>query len=169
MRLNQQVPASVKRIVFALNSGDFGNTASSWACELPHPRTRPTVALWYLTNKYVHAFEPCGAVPSALKVPDGDLASELAAFMALHGAKTSFVLYPDKSEATDAALAARHFAAGKALLKAAGASRVALVQQDPRWGVGWYKDGIHPTAAGFGVLAAIIGDNLDRFERVGGL
>ena len=48
-----------------------------------------------------HAFETCGAVPAALKLPDGDLTAELAAFMALHGSKTSFVLYPDKREASD--------------------------------------------------------------------
>ena len=115
MRLNPQVPASVKHIVFVLNSGDFGNAASSWACELTHPRTRPTVALWYLTNKYVHAFAPCGTVPAALKVPDGDLAAELQAFMNQHGAKATFVLYPDKPEAADPALAAKGFAAGEAL------------------------------------------------------
>lgn len=63
MRLNPQVPASVKRIVFVLNTGDFGNTASSWACEWTHPRAKPVVALWYLTNKYVHTFAPCGARP----------------------------------------------------------------------------------------------------------
>lgn len=169
LRLNPQVPASVNRIVFVLNSGDFGNTASSWACELTHPRTHPKVALWYLVNKYVHAFEPCGDVPAALKVPDGDLAAELAAFMALHGSKTSFVLYPDKPEAADAALAAQHFAAGQAMLHAAGASRLVHVQQDKRWGVGWYQDGIHPTAAGLKTLATIIHDDLDQLSRVGGL
>lgn len=169
MRLNPQVPTSVNRIVFVLNSGDFGNTASSWACDLTHPRTYPKVALWYVVNKYVHAFEPCGDVPAALKVPDGNLAAELAAFMALHGSITTFVLYPDKPEAADATLAAQHFAAGQALLIAAGATRLVSVLQDKRWGVGWYQDGIHPTAAGFGVLAGIISDDLDRVERVGGL
>jgi len=162
MRLNPQVPVSVRRIVFVLNSGDFDNTASSWSCALTHPRTQPTVALWYLVNKYVHAFEPCGDVPAALKVPDGDLAAELAAFMALHAVKTSFVLYPDKPEAADAALGRQHFAPGQALLQAAGATRLLYVQQDPRWGVGWYQDGIHPTAAGFKTLAAIIGDELTQ-------
>ena len=63
MRLNPQVPNSVKSMVFVLNTGDFGE-ASSFSCELTHPRTRPTVALWYLFNKYVYAFEPCGAVPA---------------------------------------------------------------------------------------------------------
>jgi lysophospholipase L1-like esterase len=54
-------------------------------------------------------------------------------------------------------------------LRQAGAKRALQVQQDPRWGVRWYKDGIHPTAAGFGVLAGIVKDDLDRVERVGGL
>jgi len=117
----------------------------------------------------VYAFEPCGDVPAALKVPDGDLAAELAAFMALHAAKTSFVLYPDKLEAADAALGRQHFAPGQALLQAAGATRLLYVQQDPRWGVGWYQDGIHPTAAGFNTLAAIIRDDLAQPGSPGGL
>jgi len=41
------------------------------------------------------------------------------------------------------------------------------VLQDKRWNSSYYKDGIHPTAAGFGVLAGIIKDDLDRVERVG--
>lgn len=53
----------------------------TWARELTHPRTKPMMALWYLVNKYVHAFEPCGNVPAAFKMPDGDLAAELKAFM----------------------------------------------------------------------------------------
>ena len=126
------------------------------------------MALWYLINKYVHAFEPCGNAPAAFKVPDGDLAAELKAFMSLYGAKTTFVLYPDKPEAADATLKARGFVAGQALLKAAGAARLEPVQQDSRWSGGWYKDGIHPTAAGFKTLATIIKDDLDRFDRVGG-
>jgi len=169
MRLNPQVPARVKSIVFVLNTGDFGNTASSWACEWTHPRSKPPVALWYLTNKYVYNLAPCGSTPAALQVPDGDLAAELKAFINLHGTKTTFVLYPDKQQAADAALAARHFAPGQALLAAAGAKRVVQVQQDKRWNSSYYQDGIHPTAAGFGVLAGIIRDDLDRVEQVGSL
>ncbi len=160
MRLNPQVPAGVSRIVFVLNTGDFGAEASSWACELTHPRNRPTFALWYSVNKYVHSFEPCGEVPAALKVPDGDLAAELQAFMALHAAKTTFVLYPDKTEVSDVALESKGFAAGEAILKKAGATRVVHVLQDKRWNGGLYKDGIHPTAEGNRVLASIIDDAL---------
>jgi hypothetical protein len=158
MRLNPQVPASVSRIVFVLNTGDFGADASSWRCELTHPRTRPTVALWYLFSKYVHSFEPCADVPAALKVPDGDVAAELQAFMAQYAGKTTFVLYPDKTEVADPALEAKGFAAGEAILKAAGATRVVHVLQDKRWNGELYKDGIHPSAAGNRVLAGIIVD-----------
>lgn len=45
MRLTPHVPACVNRIVFVLNTGDFGAEASSWRCELTHRRTQPTVAL----------------------------------------------------------------------------------------------------------------------------
>jgi len=37
---------------------------------------------------------------------------------------------------------------------------VAHVGQDKRWSVGWYKDGIHPTAEGNRVLAGIIDAHL---------
>ena len=50
------------------------------------------MALCYSVNKYVPAFKPGGNAPAALKVPDGDLAAKLKAFMALHGAKTTFIL-----------------------------------------------------------------------------
>ncbi|MDI1246520.1 MAG: hypothetical protein PSV24_14100 [Rhodoferax sp.] len=162
LRLNPQVPASVSHIVFVLNSGDFGAEASSWRCELTHPRVRPTVALWYVLNKYVYTFAPCGDVPAALKVPDGDLAAELQSFMALHGAKTTFVLYPSQTEVADPAAEANGFAAGKALLQASGARRVVHVLHDKRWNGRWYKDGIHPSAEGNRVLADIVLDGVGR-------
>ena len=146
-----------------LCTGDFGNTASSWACELTHPRSRPTVALWYLLNKYGHAFTPCGDIPAALQVPDGNLAAELLAFMAVYGAKTTFILYPGKAEQADVALEARGFAAGEPLLQAAGAKRIVHLQRDPRWQSRWYKDGIHPTPEGNQVLAQVIFDALNHF------
>ena len=71
-------------------------------------------------------------------------------------AKDCIVLNPDKPETADAALVAQHFATGQALLIAVGATRLVPVLQDKRWGVGWYQDGIHPTAAGFKTLAAIM-------------
>jgi hypothetical protein len=159
LRGNSQVLDQVHRIVIILNNGDF-DTASSWSCELTHPTTPPPVAIWYLFNKYVYAFEKCGDVPTGLKVPDGDLAGELKTYLAIHGAKTTFILYPDKSEATDRVLEAKNFEVGATILKTAGAASVIHVAHDSRWNSSWYKDGIHPTPEGNRVLAKIIFDNL---------
>lgn len=158
LRMNPQVPAQVDRVLFVLNSGDFG-AASSWACEATHPRIRPMFALGYLFNKYVYAFEKCGEVPAGLQVPPGDLAAELKAFLTVHGDKAVFVLYPDREEFQSQALMREHFAAGRALLAAAGA-RTVQVAGDARWSMAYYKDGIHPTAEGNRVLAGILGDVL---------
>lgn len=160
MRLNPQVPDNVKSIVFVLNSGDFGAEASSWRCELTHPLKRPKVALWYLFNKYIYAVQPCGDVPAALKVADGDLAAELRDFMFMHGSKTTFVLYPDKSELADPALEEKSFAAGESLLRAAGATKIVHVSKDKRWNEIYYKDGIYPTTEGNRILAEIMSDLL---------
>jgi len=155
LRQNPQVPAQVDRVLFVLNTGDFGE-ASSWACEATHPKARPAVALWYLFNKYVYAFEKCGSVPAGLQVPPGDLAAELNAFLAVHGDKAVFVLYPDRPETQDPALAQAHFAAGRALLASAGARKVVPLTGDARWRTDYYKDGIHPTPEGNQVLARIL-------------
>ena len=64
LRQNPQVLDQMHRIIIVLNSGDFDTTtASSWSCELTHPRSRPLVATWYLFYKYVYAFEKCGEEP----------------------------------------------------------------------------------------------------------
>lgn len=164
LRLNPQVPSSVKAVVLVLNSGDF-ESASSWSCELTHPRTRPTVALWYLFNKYVYAYERCGDIPANLQVQPGNLAEELQAFMTVYGAKTTFILYPGKDEQADSAIEAKGFAAGEALLQAAGATRIVHLQQDARWQSHLYKDGIHPTAKGNLVLAQVIVDALNLHQH----
>lgn len=156
--MNPQVPAQVDKVLFVLNSGDFAQ-ASSWTCEATHPRARPVVALGYLFNKYVHAFEKCGEVPAGLQVPPGDLGAELNAFLAAHGDKAVFVLYPDREELQSQALIQEHFAAGQALLAAAGA-RTVQVADDARWNTAHYKDGIHPTTEGNRVLAGVLGDVL---------
>lgn len=159
LRENPQVLDQVHQIIIILNNGDFEG-ASSWSCELTHPRTRPTVALWYLFNKYVYPFEKCGEVPVSLKVPDGDLPVELKEYLARYGAKTTFILYPDKNEATDIQLEVNGFKSGIAILKAAGAATIIHVANDPRWGQRWYKDSIHPTPEGNQILAKIIIDNM---------
>lgn len=104
LRANPDVVDKVSAIVFVVNSGDFGE-ASSWSCELTHPTHKPTLALFYLVEKYVHAFSPCnGSVPPGLQVPPGDLPRELQAFLAGRADKVHFVWYADKTELADTAL-----------------------------------------------------------------
>ena len=99
-----------------------------------------------------------------LQVQPGHLAQELHAFMAVYGAKTTFMLYPVKDEQADSATEAKGFAAGKMLLQAAGAERIVHLQQDARWQTHLYKDGIHPTAEGNQVLALVIFDALNLHQ-----
>jgi len=155
LRQNPQVPAQVDRVLFVVNTGDFGE-ASSWSCEATHPRTKPTVALWYLFNKYVYAFEACSHVPAGLQVPPGNLATELKSFLLLYSDKTAFVLYPDRAETENPALAQARFAAGLALLTASGARSIVQLAGNEHWRIEFYKDEIHPSSEGDRVLGSIL-------------
>ena len=44
LKLHPEVVNSVDRFIFVLNSGDF-DKASSWSCEITHPRSYPILAL----------------------------------------------------------------------------------------------------------------------------
>jgi len=100
LKANPDVVAGVSGFAFVLNSADFGQ-ASSWACELTHPREKPTLALWYVFRKYVLKSTECGATPSDLKVPDVDWRTELKAFASspdAQGKPMVFWLYPTLQE-----------------------------------------------------------------------
>lgn len=155
LRENPEVPSQVDRVLFVVNSEDFGE-ASSWSCETTHPRTQPAVALWYLFNKYVYLFEKCGRVPAGLQVPPGDLSAELRSFLAAHGEKTMFVLYPARAEAESPALAQAHFASALALLTSSGVHKVFQLAGNEFWRTDLYRDDIHPTPEGNRVLAGIL-------------
>ena len=155
LRTNPQVVARVDRVLFVVNSGDFGE-ATSWNCEATHPRKKPVFALGYLFNKYVFAFVRCGRIPNELKVPPGNLAAELTLFLNTYGDKTLFVLYPDRAEALNAALAESHFAPYIALLKSSGARNIFQLAGNERLQASFYKDDIHPTPEGNQVLAGIL-------------
>lgn len=163
LRSNPDVVNKVSAIVFVVNSGDFAE-ASSWSCELTHPTQKPTLALLYLFEKYVHAFSPCdGTVPVGLQVPPGDLPSELQAFLNGRADKVHFVWYADKPEQADAQLRQTKRTPQFAILKAAGgAKHLVSVADDPRWSAAYYRDGIHATPEGNRVLADIIKSDLVR-------
>lgn len=161
-----EVVRSVDSIVFVLNSGDF-DKASSWACELSHPRSRPLLATWYVVQKYVLKLNPCGFTPSQLQVPAGDWRPELRSFINSDGARGKrivFFLYPDLDQARDQGLRSSKLEVWKGQLESAGAKEIHSVGQDPRWTPQLYQDGIHPSAEGFRVLADIIATNLGVVE-----
>lgn len=156
MRHHAEVLAKIDQVIFVLNSGDFGE-ASSWNCELTHPRKSPVSALWYLANKYVYSFNSCGEVPLDLDVSPGDLQAELTAYLELYREKSVFVFYPDKQELHDLDRFDEAFATGHELLISTGA-RALQVMGHPAWRTDLYRDGIHPTPEGNRVLASIIAE-----------
>lgn len=161
-----EVARSVGRLILVLNSADFGE-ASSWACELTHPRRRPSLALLYVAKKYVHDWAPCGAPPQELVVPPGDWRGELQDLVRkglIRPADTTVILYPTRKEAGDHRLLAQALESRMLELKSALGSKVRFISvgQDPRWTTNFYRDDIHPSVEGYGMLAKIIGAGLAR-------
>lgn len=160
---NPDVVKSVETIVFVLNSGDFGEP-SAWSCSHFHPLEPPRVALWYLAKKYVLK-TPCEGTPPTLAVTTRDPMAMLQAFVEGH-ARHRFValLYPDLEELMDDALLRARLEMHADALTRVGVAEVVSVARDPRWAGHreLYRDGIHPTPAGMGVLASVIASTLQR-------
>lgn len=154
----------VGHLVLVLNSADFGE-ASSWACELTHPRQRPALALLYVARKYVHDWAPCGSPPQELQVPPGDWRAELRHLVdegVVRPADTTVVLYPTRKEAAEPTLMARALESRMVELKAVMGDTVRFISvgRDHRWTTDLYRDDIHPSAQGYAVLAKVIGAGL---------
>jgi len=156
LRANPDVVKQIDALVFVFNSGDFAE-ASSWKCEVTHPRNKPVLALWYLFNKYAYSFYPCTVVPEGLQVAAGDVQLELADFLKSTKLKPVFILYPDKPEELNSELRHTHFAPILSTLNTMG-GKIVLVADDKRWSADYYRDGIHPSGEGNRVLAEIIAD-----------
>ena len=156
LSLNPGVVSEVDLVVFVLNTGDL-DKASEWKCELTHPRSKPTLAMWYLFKKYVFDFKECNRdVEPDLVIENGDLQSELKKYLLAMGSKTHFILYPDKPQVTDPSLWKTASKPLRDFLQAAGARHVADLMASGNWNPSLYRDGIHPTAAGNAELAAFI-------------
>lgn len=158
------VARKVGHLVLVLNSADFGE-ASSWACELTHPRQRPALALLYVARKYVHDWAPCGSPPQELQVPPGDWRAELRHLVdegVVRPADTTVVLYPTRKEAAEPTLMARALESRMVELKAVMGDTVRFISvgRDHRWTTDLYRDDIHPSAQGYAVLAKVIGAGL---------
>ena len=156
LRENSSLISQVDSIVFVLNTGDL-DKASSWKCELTHPRTRPTIASWYLFKKYIFDFHECDvAVSPEFAVENGDLLAETKEFLKAAGSKTHFVIYPDKVEFADRSIWKQKSAPLRDFLTSAGVNTITDVTDDEKWNLSLYRDGIHPNAAGNKELAEII-------------
>jgi hypothetical protein len=155
LRQHPDVVAGVDAFVFVLNSEDF-EQASSWTCDLIHPRERPALAVVYLFRKYIRG--GCEDARPDLKVPEGDWKQDLAAFVATPGAggkPLTFFLYPGRDDFSGTWVDPR-----ASELRAAGAVHVYPIGSDARWKPSFYRDGIHPTEEGYRVLASIIWDQV---------
>lgn len=163
IKRNPDVVEHVAELIFVVNSADF-DQASSWACELTHPRKYPVLALPYLFEKYILKRTSCGETPSELKVPKSDWRFELQAFAKSAPAKgkvLTFLLYPTKDEAGNHGLLAdRLESRGKEISQLLNGHdlRVYSLARDPRWHLVDYTDGIHPSQKGVSIMAEIIGD-----------
>lgn len=162
LREHREVVRATHSIVFVLNSGDFG-PASSWACDLTHPRVKPAVALAYLARKYVYDWKGCGPAPAETRVPAGDWRPELREFLdseSARGKRVAFFLYPTRDEARDAQRLRVDLEANTAELRQNGAQEIYSIGRDPRWNSNEYRDEIHPTAAGMQSLAEVMASSL---------
>ena len=160
LRIHPEVVNDVDRIIFVLNDEDF-DQASSWSCEMTHPRSYPILASLYAFRKYVWDWEVCDQIPDNFLVPPGNWKSELHQFLTseqARGKQIIFFLYPNKSEALgekslDVDLE-RH--AHEIINESSTPVSVYSVGRDPRWKSDLYRDGIHPSVDGNRILAEII-------------
>jgi hypothetical protein len=151
-----EVVSKVEDIVFVLNNGDPINEASSWKCEITHPRHYPVSVLLYEIRKELK-LDNCTDIPEGLKVPDVVWQEQLQAWLAsdaVKGKRIHFVLYPSKDEfAFNPSIAT---ASTRHALEAVGNFRIMEVARQDAWKASYFRDSIHPTAEGNVVLAQLI-------------
>lgn len=160
LRQHPDVVQQVDQIIFILNGGDF-DIASSWGCEMTHPRAYTLFRTAFVIRKYVHNWSSCGALLPEYKVPDGDWHIELLSFMQTHemqGKRVKFFMYVGKPDVLDKSKQTEPNGIegfGKQL-KELTHQPVYSVARDSRWSAAMYRDEIHPTPAGNQTLANII-------------
>jgi hypothetical protein len=154
-----EVVQDVDRLVFIVNEGDFG-APSSWRSPYTHPREKPISAFFYLLNKYI--LEPDVApTPENLLVAAEDPIEKLHSFVDSCECSVDFWIYPTRAEVN-----------GKKTRLSTGEMRMTLRSVLPEnrihevidlegWSDDIYKDSIHPTLEGFGILAGAISEEIN--------
>lgn len=160
LKQHPEVVKNIDEFIFVLNSEDF-QQASSWGCEITHPRSYPISATYYAIKKYLYDFNPCTGIKADLAVEDGDWKEDLKNFIAdenTKGKPITFFLYPTKNEMKDKKLAASKLELHAPYLMPESNSTIKIfsVARDPRWETSFYRDSIHPTVEGTKTLANII-------------
>lgn len=168
LKNHPEVLRKIDNFIFVLNSEDF-QQASSWGCEVTHPRSYPISSAFYVFTKYVYNFNPCNGITPELAVESGDWKQEVKDFIAnkdVQGKPVSFFLYPKKTEAIDALLSTSDLEVYAPYLKQENNEniRVFSVARDIRWSSNFYRDEIHPTVEGTKVLASIINSPNQNIE-----
>ena len=160
LRLHSEVVNSADKIIFILNSGDFGD-ASSWSCEYTHPRSYPLFASLYLFKRYIYLpnTDCNGIPPKELLVPSGNWKYEFSKEFLKPESKNKEIiifLYPTKNELANNKLEYLE-TMGEEIIKIRHHHlAVYSLGRDSRWSVDLYKDAIHPSVAGMQELAKII-------------
>ncbi|MET3666101.1 hypothetical protein [Caulobacter sp. 1776] len=153
LRANPDVVAKVDRLVFVWNSSDL-RLASEWRTELTHPTHRPTWGLAYLVRRRLFS-------PYIAPRPDVDALPLWREFLASTGKPVTIVAFPSRAEAADPGLRQRRLIDQVGRLRI---DRVKLIDigADSRWGPSFYRDDLHPSPAGTGLLAQIVAENGSR-------
>jgi hypothetical protein len=163
LRRYRPVLSTMNRVVFVINSDDFGEPAF-WTSDTALPRERPWSVALYAMRRYILS-------PAYVQAPSSgrDWRIELSNFFEGYSGQVLMFLYPTRAELEDPALRKtrldKHGDEAIALLKNKRMTVVSIAN-DPLWTSGLYRDDIHPTAVGNSALARIIAKYINVEERL---
>jgi hypothetical protein len=141
LELHQDILDNLDRIVFILNSADFGEP-SVWASEVTHPTHRPLLALVDLARK----LNLVGDVASGEGKGTGDWHEAMRWLADRYRRAVTIVLYPTETETKNAELRARTLDAHAAELDPRF-NVIFLKSEISDWSGTDYRDEIHPKAS----------------------
>ena len=163
LRNHPGVVDKVDAIAFVLNSGDFGEP-SSWASELTHPRSEPTLHSLYVFKKYVLKMEY--AVEPGMRVPMRNWQKDFKEFIDSVQKPIFVFMYPTQEELGNSILRAQALDAFIPKLGILPRNRLVVgkVADSSEWRQGLYRDSIHPGANGNATLAEIFRSTICKNE-----